>query len=184
MLHLKVAINSQILPNTGTAPPHALLSHGVCRAALIHSQLLAAAITWICSWSKVGWDIHVVIYEVRSLQTTPSPRHKLISRSNEAPAAILRQQRPAPHGSHHLAPRGGRSPRPRSRRSAAPCGHVTRVRWALAEAAGAGLGCRQRLGAMASILDEYEDSLYRSASVQQSRASVGIPHSGKRRQRP
>ncbi|KAF1491733.1 hypothetical protein FQV17_0014445, partial [Megadyptes antipodes antipodes] len=31
---------------------------------------------------------------------------------------------------------------------------------------------------MASILDEYEDSLYRSASVQQSRASVGIPHSG------
>lgn len=33
--------------------------------------------------------------------------------------------------------------------------------------------------AMASILDEYEDSLYRSASVQQSRASVGIPHSGR-----
>ena len=32
---------------------------------------------------------------------------------------------------------------------------------------------------MASILDEYEDSLYRSASVQQSRASVGIPHSGR-----
>lgn len=35
------------------------------------------------------------------------------------------------------------------------------------------------LAAMASILDEYEDSLYRSASVQQSRASVGIPHSGR-----
>lgn len=32
--------------------------------------------------------------------------------------------------------------------------------------------------AMASILDEYEDSLHRSVSVQQSRASVGIPHSG------
>lgn len=36
------------------------------------------------------------------------------------------------------------------------------------------------LGAMASILDEYEDSLHRSAAVQQSRAAVGIPHSGKR----
>lgn len=33
---------------------------------------------------------------------------------------------------------------------------------------------------MASILDEYEDSLSRSASLQQSRDSVGIPHSGKR----
>lgn len=33
---------------------------------------------------------------------------------------------------------------------------------------------------MASILDEYEDSLHRSAAVQQSRAAVGIPHSGKR----
>ena len=54
----------------------------------------------------------------------------------------------------------------------------------MAEAAGAGFGCRERLGAMASILDEYEDSLYRSASVQQSRASVGIPHSGERWQRP
>lgn len=32
--------------------------------------------------------------------------------------------------------------------------------------------------AMASILDEYEDSLHRSASVPQGRASVGIPHSG------
>ncbi|XP_039394501.1 vacuolar protein sorting-associated protein 18 homolog [Mauremys reevesii] len=31
---------------------------------------------------------------------------------------------------------------------------------------------------MASILDEYEDSLSRSASLQQSRANVGIPHSG------
>uniref|UniRef100_A0A8B9SFC1 Vacuolar protein sorting-associated protein 18 homolog n=1 Tax=Anas platyrhynchos TaxID=8839 RepID=A0A8B9SFC1_ANAPL len=31
---------------------------------------------------------------------------------------------------------------------------------------------------MASILDEYEDSLHRSAAVQQSRAAVGIPHSG------
>lgn len=32
--------------------------------------------------------------------------------------------------------------------------------------------------AMASILDEYEDSLHRSVSVQPGRASVGIPHSG------
>lgn len=31
---------------------------------------------------------------------------------------------------------------------------------------------------MASILDEYEDSLHRSVSVQPGRASVGIPHSG------
>lgn len=36
---------------------------------------------------------------------------------------------------------------------------------------------------MASILDEYEDSLSRSAVLQPGCPSVGIPHSGKGRER-
>lgn len=37
----------------------------------------------------------------------------------------------------------------------------------------------QRPGTMASILDEYEDSLSRSAALQPGCPTVGIPHSGK-----
>lgn len=37
-------------------------------------------------------------------------------------------------------------------------------------------------GTMASILDEYEDSLSRSAVLQPGCPSVGIPHSGKERE--
>lgn len=97
--------------------------------------------------------------------------------SENRPAAILRRRHP-----HPPLLREGRSGEGAATAQARSGGGRAREA-AHVRAGGSGRWRRplvRPLGAMASILDEYEDSLHRSAAVQQSRAAVGIPHSGKR----
>lgn len=97
--------------------------------------------------------------------------------SENPPAAILRRRRPHPPLLRE-GRSGGGAATAQARSGGGRAREAAHVR-----AGGSGRWRRplvRPLGAMASILDEYEDSLHRSAAVQQSRAAVGIPHSGKR----